>query len=212
MDSLVDLLIENLRLILVLVLFLYGLTSFLFTLRKLKEKKLHFEQSLVVDQKPYPFRGLNPDEKNQLQQFVKSSYKLSFNYIFIFIFSFFLLVGEFRSDAQDKISKSLLLLCLIVIAAILGTFLFYLGSRRQGKLFKMDLEEPVFKVYGRVHKHERSRRRFKKELLYVTVSGVTFDGNFTLPSGANLYDEVIEGQGITIEYSPHTKYIWNIRK
>lgn len=175
-------------------------------------------------EEPLAYRDLKKEEKELLEQEYRKAKKIINNkfvligvYILIIIISFVLIHFYF---------EDLYLLIRFQIAFFFSIIIVFIFIRNNSlfeeKLYR-DLVLPVWKVQGYIIFQSYNAKRKKEDKSLFIVRKISFNldiFNYKIsPYGIVLkksikkqLDTIIDGDEICVEYSPFSKYVWNIEK
>lgn len=153
-------------------------------------------------EEPKIYRELQPDEKDWLTKFHKTSYKIVNNIWWllplIVIVDIFFVVWIFNAPSIDYLNKVIepIFFLSFPIQLLLASL-----AAKEISLY-LDLRSPVFKVQGKVVNLTKTKYGIKFKVKSIGFRVREKDLTVNLIN----YDEVV------VEYSPHTKHIWKIYK
>lgn len=179
----------------------------------IRRSELKEGSEFLAQKEAHPTRDLMPEEKVKLNSMVKSASSFSPLY-FLVTTTFFLIFVYLQLDSDPRFhttaQKYPFIPFLILLVSTLFTFLFFYQNREKAKKMKQDLISQVFEVKGKVYK-EHWRGKYINDLI-IYVRGIKFDGQQKLNTGIKLFDSVDQDQAATVEYSPNSKKIWQLKK
>lgn len=152
-----------------------------------------------------PFRDLTNKEKEELDLLHKSMIKSS-------IFCFGMLLGALivlfltrsRLEVDFVIGSALFV---AVVALFLGIYFAYDAS-----LLARDRKSQVYKVQGPMFKDREMFVRSSSQK-FITVANTRFSFHSAFKEELEpIYNESDQGTNLMIEYSPHTKLVWVVKK
>lgn len=188
----------------------YFLPDILFEIKKRKIEREEWKESIHEGgvEEPRPLRSLLPEEKKELEDSHRNLKRVVDNgwWLFFFFGTFdvagiFLILRFGLEFTKDVVAPA------YSIAFIIQFFLVGLAVKERPTY--LDLRSPVFRVQGQIIK-EKIQGRYGPRF-YITVRRIKFsESNASeLP---RLFDNLIDGNEIAVEYSPRTKRVWKIFK
>lgn len=151
---------------------------------------------------PKPLGPLSPDQVKILTRLHSFSY--SMHRAFWFLIPLFLAFDIFIIIPIMRYGINIMSFMVIIITLMMQGVMIHYGQRHY--LYYLDLINPIFQVRG-----ESSLIRSGRNTTYIIVNGITFPINSYQDTNIiNRTNTLKSGEMLKINYSPHSKYIWEI--